>query len=213
MTVNGENMHTSERVILGILLGMIPITIGLLAGWWISIPFVAESHVVFYAIGGICIGILIDIIFLKTWLKRIYSAKPFVWLGIYLYYSICEFGFFMGVPVFHVLLALPAGFFIAGLLLHESATVDRKRRVISQSSLWISFILAIVCLTSGTFALLSPSTGSELQHMLRLPFQISVPMLVGIIVTGGVFLLALQWFIFRKSVACSYRYLAKQGNH
>jgi hypothetical protein len=204
-------MRRIEIIILGVLLGMIPITIFFLAGWWISIPFVAENHIVFYALAGVCLGILIDILFLKKWVKQIYSSKPVVWLSIYLFYCICILGFFMGVPVFHVLLALPAGFFVAGLLLHENADIKRKKRVIFQSSLWISGILAVVCLTSGIIALLSPSTASELQHMLGLPFQISSSMLVGIILAGGIFLLILQWFIFKKSVAFSYHYLTARG--
>ncbi len=85
---------------------------GVYSGWWISIPLVSESRIFQYALTGLLLGTLIDVIFLRNWVRHAYTMKLWVWMGIYGFYSIGMFGFFMGFSVFHVMLALPAGVFI-----------------------------------------------------------------------------------------------------
>ena len=108
-------MRKIEIAAIGVLFGAVPIIICFLAGWWISIPFVPESLIYLFALTGFVVGVLVDLVFLKTWIRNAYSMQPIVWMIIYLFYSVGMFGFFMGVPVFNIALAHTGRFFCRGM--------------------------------------------------------------------------------------------------
>ncbi|MCX6149693.1 MAG: hypothetical protein NTX22_04115 [Ignavibacteriales bacterium] len=197
-------MRKIEILTIGFLLGAVPIIICFLAGWWISIPFVPESRIILFALAGSFVGVIIDILFLKMWIQTAYSMKPIVWMMIYLFYSFGMFGFFMGVPVFNVALALPAGFFIGGWLIYKGADSIRMKKAARNSAIFTTSVLAFICAASATIALVSFSTTSDLQGMFGL--QITPAMIIGVILGGGIFLLILQWWLTFWSVVLAYKY-------
>jgi len=199
-------MRKIESATIGVILGAVPIIAGFLSGWWISIPFVPESWISKFAITGLAIGVLVDLFFLKTWVRNAYSMKPIVWMIIYLFYSIGMFGFFMGIPVFNIALALPAGFFMGGWLAYARADSNQMKKTARQSALFTTSVLALICFASATIALTSTSTASELQHMFRLPIRVTPAILLGIILCGGIILLFLQWWLTFKIVERAYAY-------
>lgn len=204
-------MRRIERVAIGFLWGAVPIISGFLAGWWISIPLVPESRIVLCAVAGLLAGVLVDALFLKAWIRRAYSMKPLVWMAVYLFYSFGLFGFFMGVPVFNVILALPAGCFVGGWLASGAADSTRRKQATRLSAAFTTSVLALVCVASASIALVSPSTASDLQGMLALPFRVTTAMIIGIILGGGTIILILQWWLTCRSVELSYRYLVARA--
>jgi hypothetical protein len=201
-------MRKVELASIGVLFGAAPIIICFLAGWWISIPLVPESRIFLYALAGLLVGILIDLFCLKTWVRHAYSMSPLVWMTLYLFYSVGMFGFFMGVPVFNVVLALPAGFFVGGWLVHSGADTTRVKNVARKSATFTTSVLAFVCFVSAMIALVNPSTGSDLQGMLSLPFQVTPVTIMCIVLGGGISIVCLQWWLTLKCVERAYRYLA-----
>lgn len=197
-------MRKIEIVTIGILFGAVPIIICFLAGWWISLPFFNEMTIVILALAGILVGVFIDFLFLKRWIQSAYSMKPVVWMMIYLFYSIGMFGFFMGVPVFNVLLAFPAGFFIGGWLVNISADSNQMKKAARYSALFTTGVLTFNCTVSAIIALLNSSTASDLQGMLGI--QITHLTIIEIILGGGIFILILQWWLTFWSVKLSYKY-------
>jgi hypothetical protein len=199
-------MRKIEIATIGVVFGAVPIVICFLAGWWISIPFVPESWIFLCALAGLLVGLVVDLLFLKSWVQHAYSMKPLVWMMVYLFYSIGMFGFFMGVPVFNVALALPAGFFIGGWLAHSGADFTRVKKVARHSAVFTACVLALVCIASATIALTSSSTAFDLGGMFRLPFQITPAMIIAIIAGGGIAILILQWWLTFTFVERAYKY-------
>ena len=199
-------MRNVENAVIGIVFGAVPVIACFLAGWWISIPLVPESRIFQCALAGLLLGILVDVIFLRSWIRRAYSMKAWVWMTIYVFYSIGLFGFFMGVPVFNVMLALPAGVFVGRRLAYSGADTTRVQKTARQVAVFTASILGLVCITSASIALASRSTASDLQRMLGLPFQVTPMMIIGIILSGGAMLLALDWWLTNKSVERAYGY-------
>ena len=184
-------MRKIECATAGVLFGGIPIIIGFLSGWWFSIPLVPVSCIPICAITGLVTGILVDLFFLKTWVRNAYSMKPTVWMIIYLFYSVGMFGFFMG-----------------GWLAYIRADSNQIKKTARRSALFTTSVLALICIASATIALTSSSTASELQNMFSLSFRITQEMLIGIILCGGIILLFLQWQLTFKSVEKAYKYFA-----
>jgi hypothetical protein len=199
-------MRIIERAIIGIVVGAVPVIGCFLAGWWISLPLAPEAHIKYYALAGLLLGILVDVIFLGRWVKRAYSMGTWLWMLVYLFYAIGMFGFFMGVPIFHVILALPAGVFVGRWLAYSDADVECRQKTARQAALFTVSILGLVCAASGTIALVNRSTASELQNMLRLPFEVTTMMVVGLIVIGGAIIMALDWWLTIKSAEGAYGY-------
>lgn len=205
-------MQKTEVAVIGIMLGAVPIIAGFLTGWWISIRLVPESRIFLCALVGLHMGLLIDIIFLRGWIHRAYSMKPSVWMGVYLFYSIGMFGFFMGVPVFNVLLALPAGIFVGGWGAHNGADATRMRKSAQRCAVFTTGVLALVCVASASIALASTSTASDLQRMLGLPFGVTPAMILGIILCGGAAILSLQWWLTIRCAEASYGCFIARAN-
>jgi hypothetical protein len=132
--------------------------------------------------------------------------RTWVWQAVYLFYSVGMFGFFMGVPVFNVILALPAGVFVGRWLAHSGADSTHMQKVARQVAVFTACILGLVCIASGSIALANSSTASDLQRMLGLQFHVTRVMIVGIILGGGTMILALDWWLTIKSVERAYWY-------
>jgi hypothetical protein len=196
-------MRKIEIAVIGVIFGAVPIIACFLAGWWISIPFIPEKWIPLLAFTGLFIGVGIDSIFLKEWIRTAYSMKPLVWMMMYLFYSVGMFGMFMGVPVFNVGLALPVGFFIGGWLAHLNADSTRVARTARYTALYTTGVLAFLCIASAGIALASDSTRSDLHGMFGFP--ITTAMLIGIIVGGGFFILVLQWWLVSRSITLVFR--------
>lgn len=197
-------MQRIENAFIGLALGAVPVIVCFLAGWWIAIPFLPESRVFISALAGLVCGILIDFFFLKGWVQRAFSFKAWVWKAVYVFYSVGMFGFFMGVPVFHVLLAFPTGVFVGRWLAHTGADSARMRQVARRAAVFTTSVLGLVCLASATIALASPSTGRDLRGMLRLPFEVTTVMILALIVVGGAAILILNWWLTLRSAERAY---------
>jgi hypothetical protein len=199
-------MRRIEKLLIGTVLGAVPIIAFTLAGWWISIPFVPESHVYRFALAGLLLGIICDGIFLKSWIRNAYSMGNAIWIGVYIFYSIGLFGMFMGVPVFNLILALPAGIFIGRRLSLKAADPSRVNRTARRAAFFTAGILGLICILSGSIALLSSSTSFDLQGMMGLAAPVSTPMIVLIIVAGGLILITLNYWLAIQSVKLSNQF-------
>jgi hypothetical protein len=178
-----------------------------LLGWWGSIPFVPEEQIPFWALAGLALGLLVDLLFLRRWLAKAYALPVPVWIGLYLFYSVGLFGFFMGVPVFNLLLAIPAGFFVGAKLAHDRPPEIEIKKVVDHTVSFTTAVLALVCLTSASLALADPHTPVNLEGLLGLGFAVTLPMLLGVILVGGAGLLAANWWLVRKTIDLTYRKL------
>lgn len=200
-----------ERSILGLILApLMPLTF-LLGGWWLAYVFLPESWIFLGALSGLLLGLLLDFPLLKKWLNDAGAlAMPF-WAVLFVFYSIGLFGFFMGVPVFNLVLALPAGFILGSRLASRHADETKLRVVSRRASGFTTFVLALICMASAMIALADPFTEANLQGMLALPFDVTRGMVIGLIAVGGVVLLLLNWLLTFASVRFTYQFLKFQA--
>jgi len=192
-----------------ILAPLTPIS-GLLGFWWTAYVLLPERWISFCAISGLALGVLVDIFILNKLIVRAYQLGMIFWTTVFLFYSVGVFGFFMGMPVFNTALAIPAGFIVGGKLAHETMDEVRLRRASMRTCILTTAMMAIVCAASAFFALLSPSTPSDLRGMLGLGFEVTPAMIWGIILVGGVGLLFVNWLLTGLAVRFTYRFLSVQ---
>lgn len=199
-------MKRLEKTIMGIVIGAVPVIACFIAGWWISIPFVPESRIFLYALAGFLIGTLVDVIFLRNWIRHAYTMKLWIWKGIFGFYTIGLFGLFMGFPVFNAILAFPAGIFIGRRMTHRGVDPTCVRKAAQQTAVFTTSIMGLVCIVSGSLALMDRSVASDLQGMLGLQFPVTPLMIIGIILIGGTLILAFEWWLTIVSVEFGYKF-------
>lgn len=196
-----------EKLILALILGLIAPILGLLAFWWVALPLLPEKWIPFAALAGLILGIDVDLIFLKRWVRNAYQFSIKLWMAIHLFYTVGIFGMFMGVPVVNALLSIPAGFVVGGRLTAGNAYVSGVPQASRRTAWFTTIILFLICVSSATLALLDPSTGANLQGMFGLGFEVTQGMIVGLILVGGLLLLAFNWALTALTVRFSYTFL------
>jgi hypothetical protein len=197
-----------ERFTLGLILAPLAPIAGFLGFWITSYALLPERWIPFCALGGLALGVLADAFLLIKLVERAYRLGTIFWLAVLLFYSVGTFGFFMGVPVFNAALAVPAGFVVGGKLAHETADGARVHQASLRTCILTTVLMALVCAASAFFALISPSTPSDLRGMLSLGFEVTPAMLWGLILLGGAGLLAVNWLLTGLAVRLTHRFLS-----
>ena len=196
---------TLERFVLALMIAPLAPLAGFLGFWWGAYANLPEAWIPFSALAGLTIGILADIFLLKKLLNRRLSLL--VWVVVFLFYTTGLFGFFMGVPVFNAVLAIPAGFVIGSRLAAENADQVRVRKAAQHTAWFTTGVLALICAASAFIALASSSTAGDLRGMLGLNFVVTQGMIIGLILVGGAGLLATCWGLSVVSVRLTYKFL------
>jgi hypothetical protein len=197
-----------ERFVLGFILVPLAPIAGLLGFWMISYTLLPERLIIVCAIVGLTLGILADVFMLKNLIKRAYQLGTAFWLVVLLFYSVGTFGFSMGVPVLNAALAIPTGFVVGGKLVHDSADGARVRSTSLWTCILTTGLMVLVCISSAFFALISPSTSSDLRGMLGLGFEVTPAMIWGLILIGGAGLLAVNWLLTVLTIRFTHRFLS-----
>ncbi len=200
-----------ERSILGLILAPLMPLAFLLGGWWLAYVLLPEAWIFLGALFGLLLGLLLDFPLLKKWINDADMLGIPFWAVVFVFYSIGLFGFFMGVPVFNLVLALPAGFILGSRLASQHADEIKLRVVSRHVSEFTTFVLALICVASAMIALADPFTEANLQGMLALPFSVTRGMVIGLIAVGGVVLLLLNWLLTFASARFTYKILKFQA--
>ena len=189
-----------ERLFLMIMIGLVfPILLGL-AGWWGSLPFVPESSIIYFALGGFMLGVLVDLVFLRFWTRNALRL-PLIWPAlVYLFYSAGMFGFFMGVPAFNAILGPIGGYYMGMRLRAKNSEKDEVERTARQTGLFAALILAAACAASVLIAWLDPSLEANISGMFALVQPISKTTILTLSGAAGIALVGLEYAITRAAV-------------
>lgn len=170
-----------------------------MAGWWGSIGLVPENLIFIIAIIGLVLGIVLDFLFLKKQLKNVYETDRKILIIIYLFYSIGMFGFFMGVPIFNLMIGILAGMFIGRRSYQKKEGSEKFGNEIRKTCVFTTAVMIAISMTSAVIALKDPlDTARNLEGMFnQRVYSITRTMILLIIVLGG-FLLALAQYLLTK---------------
>ncbi len=196
-----------ERFFFGLILAPLTPLAGLMAGWWASYSLLPENWIPLGTIAGCLLGMAADIFLLKGLIERARRLTTIFWAAVFLFYTVGMFGFFMGVPVFNALLGIPAGFVVAAKLAEKPQDVGGIGQAATRTAWFTTGVLFLVCAASAWIALVSSSTPADLKGMLGLGFEVTQGMIVGLIVAGGLGLLAVNWLLTLAALKVSYRVL------
>jgi hypothetical protein len=189
-------MKRIDKIFLSIVLYPIFPILLFLTGWWGSLILAPTSLIPINALAGLVLGIVVDFLFInKKVIPKAYRLSLFWEIAILLFYAFGIFGFFMGVPLFHPLLGIIIGFYIARksvFLNWEKEIFDRK---LKRAAIVGSVIMLLISIISAIIALNDPYTASGLEEMLSLPFTVTTNMLIALVFIGGTGLTIIQYLL------------------
>ena len=189
-----------ERLFLNVVIGLAAPVILLLAGWWGSIPFVAEEAIKYFALGGLLLGFFLDMLFLKHWVYRAYGLPVTWFVIIYLFYSICLFGFLMGLPVLNFFLGIIGGYYVGLCLRYKNISREEVEPYAKRTALFTAGVLAIICIASWLIAYFEPYLTANIQGMFNLSQEISRSNILTLAAFAGIGLVAAEYFLTRATV-------------
>lgn len=197
---------TFDRVLFGIMLGLLPpLVLGAFAVSLWFLPAGQKGAPAAYMAVGLGIGLVFDALFLKRAARNLYSLPKLLVILAFLVYNIGIFGMFMGVPVFNILLALPAGYYCGKRILVENTAMERRPLLTKRASLFTGMAMILVCSASAAIALNDPYTADNLRSMLGLGFEVTRPMLLALIGFGGSLLVSGQYLVTRATILATLR--------
>ena len=202
-------MGKIEAAIVGLCLGLLAPVLLFFASWWTSVFLLPERAIPAAALSGLAIGLLLDVLFLRGWVRRAYRLPAGLLVVAYLASSLIVFAISMGVPVLNAGLGIAAGAYVGRKLRHGG--VDREKLLAGarRVSLFTTLVIALICTLSATIALVSPSTPSDVQRMSQhlLPWQLPVTRstILGLILLGGLALILLEYWLTMAAALTSYR--------
>jgi len=200
-------MKRFEKIFFGILIGSaFPLFLGLLS---VIIWFYfdsSEKHAPFYLLAGLILGLFIDLKNLNGWMNNRYNLPVWFLIAMYLFYNVLLFGFFMGFPVFNILMGVVAGIYIGHSFVFKKTHRIKDSVIIKNVSVFTGIVMILICISSAIIALAGNGVGKDLQSMLGLDFEVSEPMIWGIILIGGFLLISIQIIITKLSIIKTIKY-------
>ena len=186
-----------DKLLFSVLFGIVMPILCFIIFWWGTFIF-TDNHkvIIIAALSGLGIGILISLLMKLIRKPDIYSVSIPELILVYLFYNGVLFTMFMGIPVFHLVLGVIAGYYWAKYMIHHKEITDHEGEI-RRISTFTAIVIGIVCLFSAAVALISKSTSEDLKNMFNLPFDISRPLLITFIVAGGLSLIIIQYLLVK----------------
>ena len=179
--------------------------------WWSTAALViyhllpiAESSIAFAAAVGLTIGIILDVLLLRRWVPRFYTADIRVMMLGYLICSVLAVASFMGVPLGNLVLGSLAGVYIGRREHHAAGGRESAAKTFNKASLFTAavtgieaFPIGLLALNEGVVQWLQTVTGMEPQAVAGLPG-------IGLIVVLCAILMIVQYWFTRTLARIAY---------
>jgi len=191
-------MKAKDKLIIGVFFGVaFPVLYFLLS---ILVWFYFdrnEDRVMPYILVGLILAFITDFRYLKDWISKWYELPVWFVTGMYIFYNFTFFGFFMGFPVFNVLLGIIAGYYYGKRITTTDIPEEYYPGIIHKVSIFTGLFMTLICIASGFIGLSGRGVGSEIQSMLGLKFEVTRSMLWEITLIGGIILVLVEVLLTR----------------
>ncbi len=204
-------MKLIEKIIIGLLFGLaFPLFLGLITFlFWFYLDK-SENRAILFLSLGFLFGLIVDLLYLKYWIKNRYNLHSLFITAIYFFYNVLLYGIFMGFPVFNLLMGLIAGYYSGNKIIRNKIELEAKKKKIAQVSIFTSLVMALFCVSSAIIGLADKTISKNLQGMFKLDFELTKPMIIILILTGGFTLIISQYFITKLTIIKTIKFVEKR---
>ncbi len=193
-----------ESFILAVFFGLLPVVICFVTAGLANVIFLEEKGITYWALAGLVVGLFIDIIFVKSWVKKAYQINSRIMVALYVFYSIGVFGLCMGIPVLNFVLCMAAGAYTARRIYHNKAGPAEFEPAVRKVSVFAAAVMAMICFLMALWAGIGGMIGYRFETPF-LSFTFTIPVFFIIVLTGGALLVLLQYYLTRISAKATFK--------
>jgi hypothetical protein len=159
-------MSKTESTIIGLFIGIICPWLTFVAFWWTTALLhlqgfpVPEGMIKAAALTGLGLGCLLDVLFLRRWVEKFYTANLRWMIVVYLGCFVVAFASFMGFPIGTFALGILAGTYIGRREHHHRANREPAGTALSRTALLTSSLTTLAALPIGILGLQEPLVGT-----------------------------------------------------
>lgn len=204
-------MKKLEAFILGMVFAPAPILfcLALVISLWFFAGLLTDANGPYLALTALGAGIVINIFFLKKWVKGAYQKSNKAVVGLYAFYSLIAFCFGMGIPVLNYFLGIIAGIYIVRKMYYLETGEQEYRRNIKKTATFTSFIMLIICCLMVLIAIIGkvgPKDSEALfKSLFGLEITINIAGFVCLIFLGACVMILLQYWLTRLSANITFK--------
>jgi hypothetical protein len=200
----GKLLRIIEVAILGMFFGFLPLVacfvgIILFAGMVFG-PEVLEA----WALWSLVPGVVIDVVFLKKWVRGAYQMNSKILAGIYIFYAVIALAMGMGVPIFNFALCIAAGVYIARKMHFAGADEETRRRAFKRMAGFCAGVMVFICCLITLWAIVGRMIGYEFETP-WLTITFTVPIFFAVVLSGGAALVLLQYWLTIAAAKVTFR--------
>lgn len=205
-------MSKVESFIMGMVLGAGVVLFCFVSAWFTSAVLLDdENAVAVIALSGAGVGLIIDFLFLKRWVRSAYQINNKVLAAIYIFYSIGVFGFCMGIPVLNFPVGMMAGIYTARKMYHIEAGAEECNRSIKRTCVFTALVMVLICCLLTLWAIAGQMIGYRLETPV-VSFTFTVPVFFGVVLMGGSGLVLLQYWLTSKTARLALKFWTRSPN-
>lgn len=196
-------MNRWESVVVGLVLGVTCPALTFIGFWWTSatvhmqLPQVPVGAVIASAFAGLGLGVALDVVYLRRWIRSFYTANVWILAAVYLGLSVGAVALFMGVPVGTFLLGIGSGVYVGRRRRHSRGSVSPASPSLRTTALFAATVTTAAALPMGFLALADQSVLESLATLLGVS-QSSLRGLAGVALIGILCLV-----LFASQYCCS----------
>lgn len=188
-----------------------PIVFCFLATMVIASIFFGKEALGPWVLWSLVPAIIIDVIYLKKWVRKAYQINNKVLAGIYLFYSVVALGLGMGLPILNLALGTAAGVYAARRMHFIGADEERRKQAFKKTAVFSALVMAFMCCLITLWAIAGRMIGYRFETPL-LSFTFTVPIFTAVVLTGGAVLVLLQYWLTRTAAKVTIRLLPVTHN-
>ena len=197
-------MSKVESLILGMFFGFLPVLFCVAAAGFANVVFLEEKGIGYWALGGLCVGLIIDIVLLKRWVKKAYQMNSKILAALYIFYSIGVLGFCMGIPILEFPLGMAAGAYAARKMYHTKAGPEEFERSVKKISIFAAAVMVLICCLITLWAIAGEMIGYRVETP-YVSFTFTVPIFSAVVLIGGAVLVLLQYWLTRTAAKVTFK--------
>jgi hypothetical protein len=140
-------MRKLESFILGVVFGFVPILFCLMVVvsiWWFA-ELLTDENGPYLALAALIVGIIIDLVFLKRWVRNAYQSNIKAVAAVYGFYAFVLWVSCMGMPVLIFPWGMMAGVYIARRMYHTKASENGSKHHIEKTALFTAAVMSVIC--------------------------------------------------------------------
>ena len=197
-------MNKFESFLLGIFFGFVPLVFCFPATLVIASIFFDTKVIGPWALWSLVPGVILDIVFLKKWVRRAYKINNKALAAVYLFYSVVALGMGMGVPLFNFALGIAAGVYSARRMHFAGVDEETRKKYFNKTAMFCAVVMALMCCLITLWAIAGQMIGYRFETP-WLSFTFTVPIFFAVVLTGGAMLVLMQYWMTSTTAKLTFR--------